>query len=100
MRGAYGLGLGENQLLSHGLGSGENPLFGCFNQRGVIKRFALRDISLVELMRCAHTARPFELHRSVSWFLDFQALPDVVMRRQRCVIYTLTAFTEDYIFQV
>jgi hypothetical protein len=100
MRGAYRLSLGENQLLSHGLGSGENPLFRCFNQRGVIERFALRDISLVELMRCAHTARSFELHRGISWFLDFQALPDVVMRRQCCVFYTLTAFTEYYIFQV
>ena len=100
MRGAYCLSLGEDQLLSHGLGSGENPLLRCLNQRGVIQRFALGDISLVELMRCAHATGPFELHRGVPWFLDFQALPDVVMRRQRSVIYTLTALTEDYIFQV
>ena len=100
MRGTYCLSLGEDQLLSHGLGSGENPLLRCFNQRGVIHRFALGDISLVELMRCAHTTWAFELHRDVSWLLDLQALPDVVMRGQRCVFYTLSAFTEDYIFQV
>lgn len=100
MRGAYCLGLGEDELLSHGLGSGENPLLRCFNKRGVIHRFALGDISLVKLMRCAHTARPFELHRGISWLLDLQALPDVVMWGQRSVVYTLSAFTEDYIFQV
>ena len=70
MRGTYCLGLGENQVLSHGLGSGENPLLRCLNQRGVIERFALGDISLVELMRCAHAAWAFELHCGVSWLLD------------------------------